>query len=234
MNISKAILRIIVLTSIILLILSVDPLIDWLYQLKFNTKILPINPAADFNLYYDAARISTDKKVLYADFGFISFMLLIFLNSQEKLINLKKASQNPPRNELFKIFVIRLFVYFSILAGIFFTYVVFEDVFAKFDTSSNIFVAGVILLIVNLVIIAPYIITIGIYDGFDILTFIKFSLTITVILGICMAIGISGYFGGAIAASVGSLSTGKKIAADFKKFDAFFGIQGKNIFEMFR
>lgn len=212
---------------------SVNPIIEALYQFKFETKILPNHPNAVFEMYYDTNRIQFDKNVLYGISGFISIMMLIFLYSQEKLINLKKTSPNPSRNQLFKTFAIRLFTFFSTFGAFCLSFAIFDDIFESLDTSSNLFVAGVLLLITNVVIITPCIVSIGIYDGFKFITFLKFSLSITIVLAICMAIGVSQYMGTAIGAIIGTFSVSKQLKKDISNMEDFFNIKGKTIFELF-
>lgn len=231
---SKMVLRIVIISIIVLIMWSVSPLIDSYYQYKFTNMILVNNPNAHFNYYYDAERIQSDKNFLYGIYGFIGLMLLVLLYANESLQTVKKIAANPPQGVMFKIFFLRFIAFLFIIAALMVSTVVFEDLISNnVDTSTNLFAAGVILLACNVFILSPYVACLGIYNGFKGSTFFKLCLLVTIVMAICMALGIKKYAAGGVAALIGSFGISKTFADEFKNMEVFFGIEGKTITEMF-
>lgn len=231
---AKVFLRILIVSVIVLLFLSVNPLIDLYYQYKFTHIHLVHNPNANFNVYYPLERIQFDKNFLYCIVSVIACMLLVFWYSQEKLLTLKKAATIPSKGVLFKIFFLRLMALIVIVTALMVSLAVFVDFISNnFNTSSNLFAGVVILAICNLVILMPYIACLGIYDGFKARTFLKFCVLLTIVMGLCMAVGVGQFAAGGIAALIGSVGAGKTMFAEFKAMSVFFEIEGKTLTEMF-
>lgn len=229
----KIALRVTIGLTIVLLLCSVNPLVDALYQYKFEKFVKP--NASHFSLleYYPPSRIQADKDFLYGIFGFIGLLLLVFLWSQEKLIAVKRLSANPPQGALCLIFFTRFMILLFAFAALMVSTAAFEALFSDFNTSSNFFAAIVILFIVNVVVFIPYLACIGIYKGLKLSTAIKFCLGTTVILGICMALKVSQYAAAGVAAVLSSFGFAKTMVDEFKGLEAFLGIKGKGIDEMF-
>jgi hypothetical protein len=229
----KIALRIMIGLTIVLLLCSVNPLVDALYQYKFEKFVKP--NASHFSLleYYSPSRIQSDKDFMYGIFGFISLLLLAFVWSQEKLIAIKRLPASPSQGDLSLIFFTRCMLLLFGFAALMVSTVVFEAVFSHFNTSSNFFAAVVILFIINVMIFVPYTACIGIYKGLKLITAVKFCLGTTVILGICMALNMTQFAAAGVAALLSSFGFAKTMFAEFKGLEAFLGIKGKGIAEMF-
>jgi len=230
---AKNIYRILVLVIITSLLFTVDPIVEAVFQFKYN-KLLEVNEAlVPMHELYGEERIQADKNFLYGIVGFISLLLFLFLWSQEKLITIKRVDSAPPKSILFKTFSIRLLVFFLIFASLMMSLVVFETVFTAYITSSNLLAGGAILFILNVMIFLPYLACMGIYDGLRLNTFIKFSGGISALLVICMAIGIGQYAAGGIAALLSSFGFAKAMKTEFDGIEAFFELKGKTFGEQF-
>ncbi|MFU1855398.1 hypothetical protein ACK8HY_00120 [Sphingobacterium sp. NGMCC 1.201703] len=228
---AKNIYRILVLVIITSLLFTVDSIVEAVFQFKYN-KLFEVNEAlVPMHELYGEERIQADKNFLYGIVCFISLLLFLFLWSQEKLITVKRVDSTPFKSILFKIFSIRLLVFFLIFASLMMSLVVFETVFTTYITSSSLLAGGAILFILNVMIFLPYLACIGIYDGLRLHTFIKFSGGMSALLVICMAIGIGQYAAGGIAALLSSFGFAKAMKTEYEGIAAFFELSGKPLGE---
>lgn len=223
--------RILVLVMIILLLMGVDPLVEAVFQFKYN-KLLQTNETLfPMHQLYGEERIQADKNFLYGIAGFISLLLFLLLWSQEKLAIVKHVRSPQPKPILFQIFSIRLLGLFLIFGAFMLSLVVFEEVLTTYITASNILATAIMLVILNTLIFLPYVACKGIYDGFKLNIFIKFSLGASAMLVVCMAIGVSQYAAGGIAVLLSSFGFFKAMRLEFNGLEDFFELRGKTFAE---
>lgn len=222
--------KIIYITITAILVISlfcvVDPLLEWIYHFKYTYIRLPTSPHvlwSDYRLE-KAEAMATDRSFLTVIAAVISLLLFFYLRTVFKLNTYKKQSEQILKAELWSIYMDRFVIVLCIICSLCVAFAVFDSLLTVvFDTNSSFFVPGILIVLINLFCIPFYIASIGIYDGLKLSTLLKFCLVISLVYGVCFAIGINPYYTKSIVSIVGAILGFTGVFVEIKGLMAFLG-----------
>lgn len=223
---SKIIYITITTILVVCLFCVVSPLVEWIYHFKYTYITLPVSPHilwSDYRLE-KAEAMNTDRSFLTIIAGVISLLLFFYLRTVFKLNAYKKNSTQILKAELWSIYMDRFVIVLCVITSICVAFAVFDSLFTViFDTNSSFFVAGILIALLNLFLIPFYIASIGIYDGLKLSTLLKFCLVISLVYGVCFAIGINPYYIKAIVSLIGAILGSTGLLVEIKGLMTFLG-----------
>lgn len=226
---------ILTLFVIVLLLLSVQPLVDFLFNLKYTYHIYPVSPHLSWDVYKteEKQHISFLTNKLYFFFALLSFLLLAYLRAYKYLLKLRIKETLPTQGELLSILLNRcyylLFIGSVLYISVFLIYyVVFQ--FLPFTDSQLLLLSFFCYL--NFILITPYIACIGIYEGLTLKNLLLISFSSCLLFAIGFKLNLSPYRASIIGNAILTVLSTTKLASEFKALETYFGIKGKTYKEM--
>lgn len=226
-----SILNILGLLISIAVLLAIPQIVDWVFQNHFEKNILPEQPYAQFEYFFDEARISFDKKFMTGIWLVIAAMFLYHIYLDFRLSN-HEASQN--RTIQFSIFMQRIFAYIFIFSALPLNLLIFDKGFSSevLSFSDKMILSSFILIMFNSVALFPYLAQRNIAPFFKLKDVLIFNTGMIVSMMILIYLGVSQFVAPAIAGILSGFGFVKKMTEVWKDIENYFGIKGKRFHEM--
>ena len=221
------------LSLIIAVLFSINNIVDSFYQYYFETTFLPKNPNADFDLMFGQSRLQSDKNFLFGLWIFTLSMLLLVMYQDFRLGKIKEE-EIPSRKKMLSVFFIRIIAYAFILVTLPMNLIVFDKSYDSMLSLTDKLILGMMICVmINSMALIPYLAQRNIANFFKLKDIVIFNMGMLITLVILIYLGVSQYVAPAISTAISGFPFISKITAAWKQIDDFFGIKGKQIYEMF-